>query len=75
MDDPSSDPMTEFRKVNVSGTAQLAREAVKAGVKRFAFISSIKVNGEELPIAYSTDSPAAPSDPYGISKREALRLL
>lgn len=47
MDDPSADPLTEFRKVNVDGTVQLAREAAKAGVKRLVFISSIKVNGEE----------------------------
>jgi nucleoside-diphosphate-sugar epimerase len=50
MDDPSTDPLTEFRKVNVEGTAQLAREAAKAGVNRFVFISSIKVNGEESTI-------------------------
>ena len=47
MDDPSADPLTEFRTVNVEGTAQLAREAAKAGVNRLVFISSIKVNGED----------------------------
>jgi len=47
MNDPLSEPLAEFRKVNVEGTAQLAREAAKAGVRRFVFISSIKVNGEE----------------------------
>lgn len=47
MDDTSIDPLAEFRKVNVEGTLRLAREAVEAGVKRFVFISSIKVNGEE----------------------------
>jgi len=75
MDDPSADPLTEFRKVNVEGTAQLALEAAKAGVKRLVYISSIKVNGEESAIAYSTDSPVAPSDPYGISKWEAEEAL
>ena len=46
MDDTSANPLTEFRKVNVCGTSCLARQAVMAGVKRFIFVSSIKVNGE-----------------------------
>jgi nucleoside-diphosphate-sugar epimerase len=75
MDDPSSDPLTEFRKVNVEGTARLAREAAKAAVKRFIFISSIKVNGEESETPYTPDSPPNPSDPYGISKWEAEQVL
>ena len=75
MNDSASDPLTEFRKVNVAGTIQLAREAVKAGVKRLVYISSIKVNGEESAQLYTTDSPACPSDPYGISKWEAEQAL
>ena len=75
MDDPSTDPLAEFRKVNVAGTARLAGEAAKTGVKRFVFISSIKVNGEESSIPYTTDSPSLPSDPYGISKWEAEQAL
>lgn len=46
MDDLADDPLAEFRKVNTAGTLNLARQAVAAGVKRFIFISSIKVNGE-----------------------------
>lgn len=75
MDDPSSDPLTEFRRVNVEGTAQLAREAAKAGVRRLVFISSIKVNGEENVTPYTPDSTSNPSDPYGISKWEAEQAL
>ena len=75
MDDSSADPLTEFRRVNVEGTAQLAREAAKAGVKRLVFISSIKVNGEESAIPYTQDSPPNPTDPYGISKWEAEQAL
>ena len=75
MDDKSSDPLTEFRKVNVEGTARLAREAAKAGVKRFVFISSIKVNGEETNTPYTPESPPNPTDPYGISKYEAEQVL
>ena len=47
MDDTAEDPLAAFREVNVDGTRRLAEEAAKAGVKRFVFISSIKVNGEE----------------------------
>ncbi len=71
MNDSATDPLTEFRKVNVEGTLKLARDAARAGVKRFVFISSIKVNGEESTAPYTPESPANPSDPYGISKWEA----
>ena len=77
MDDKSTDPLTEFCKVNVEGTLSLARQAVEAGVKRFVFISSIKVNGEvtELGHPYTEDSKPNPTDPYGISKYEAEQGL
>ncbi len=75
MSDPSSDPLADFRRVNVQGTENLARQAAQAGVKRLVFISSIKVNGEENTAAYTPDSPAKPTDPYGISKWEAEQAL
>jgi len=75
MDDPSADPLAEFRKVNTDGTIRLAKDAAKAGVKRLVFISSIKVNGEESSTAYTENSPANPTDPYGISKWEAEQAL
>jgi nucleoside-diphosphate-sugar epimerase len=77
MQDASADPLTEFRKVNVAGTENLARQAAKAGVKRFVFLSSIKVNGEftEAGQPFTADDVPAPEDPYGISKHEAERLL
>lgn len=77
MKDTSADPLTEFCKVNVAGTANLARQAAKAGVKRFIFLSSIKVNGEftEAGQPFTADDVPAPEDPYGISKHEAERLL
>jgi nucleoside-diphosphate-sugar epimerase len=77
MADTAADPLTEFRRVNVAGTLNLARQAAKAGVKRFIFISSIKLNGEKtLPSAPFTaaDKPA-PEDPYGVSKMEAEQGL
>lgn len=77
MNDKSADPLTEFRKVNVEGTLNLARQAADAGVKRFIFISSIKVNGEgtESGRPYTADSKPNPTDPYGISKYEAEQGL
>lgn len=72
-DDTSSDPMSEFRAVNLEGTLNLARQAAAAGVKRFIFTSSIKVNGEGTPLnqPYLAKDMPAPVDPYGVSKREA----
>lgn len=77
MDDQSSDPLAEFRKVNVEGTLNLARQAAAAGVKRFIFVSSIKVNGEGAAPghSYKADDVPAPMDPYGISKLEAEQGL
>ena len=77
MNDKVADPLAEFRKVNVDGTLNLARQAVGAGVKRFIFISSIKVNGESTAPGkpYSAESQPAPVDPYGISKLEAEQAL
>ncbi|MBJ2176855.1 SDR family oxidoreductase [Pseudomonas veronii] len=77
MSEQSVDPLSEFRKVNVDGTLNLARHAADMGVKRFIFISSIKVNGEgtEPGRPYSADDAPAPVDPYGVSKWEAEQGL
>ncbi len=75
MEDRSADPLAEFRRVNSDGTARLAAEAAKAGVKRFVFVSSIKVNGEESPLPYTVASLPEPLDPYGISKWEAEQAI
>ena len=77
MNDKSSDPLAEFRRVNVEGTANLARQAAAAGVRRFVFLSSIKVNGEftQPDQPFTADDLPAPEDPYGISKHEAEQLL
>jgi nucleoside-diphosphate-sugar epimerase len=68
-----SDSLNSFRSINVEGTLNLARQAVKAGVRRFIFISTIKVNGENTPLGkpYTCFDSPAPLDPYAISKREA----
>jgi nucleoside-diphosphate-sugar epimerase len=75
--DKSADPISEFRKLNVDSTISLAKQAALAGVKRFIYLSSIKVNGEltELGRFFTADDVPAPADPYGISKYEAERAL
>lgn len=75
MSERAGDPLSEYRRVNVAGTEKLARDAVKAGVRRLVYISTIKVNGEEATKPYMSDSPPRPSDPYGISKWEAEKIL
>lgn len=77
MDDTAADPWVEFRRVNVQGTLNLARQAAAAGVRRFVFISSIKVNGEATKVGapFSADDIPAPLDPYGVSKMEAEQGL
>jgi nucleoside-diphosphate-sugar epimerase len=77
MNDISNDPLDEFRAVNVRGTINLAKQAAQNGVKRFIFISSIKVNGEqtsfEMPFTYA--DKRKPEDAYGLSKSEAEEQL
>lgn len=77
MNESLSDPLSAFRSINVHGTLNLARQAAKAQVKRFIFISSIKVNGEvtKLNKPFTSDDPAAPQNPYAISKYEAEQAL
>ncbi len=75
MDDKASDPLAEFREANTEGTLNLARQAVQAGVKRFVFISTIKVNGEGRDEPYLETDVAAPEDAYAISKWEAEQGL
>lgn len=80
MDETVADPLLAYRAANVEGTLRLAQEATLAGVKRFIFMSSVKVNGEQTTAgrAFRADDIPAPLDPYGISKMEAeigLRAL
>lgn len=79
MQEASADPLAEFRRVNVDGTLNLARQAAAAGVRRFVFISSIGVNGSvSFQRPFTADDEAAPHSPYAVSKYEAelgLRVL
>lgn len=76
MKEAEADPLMAFREVNTDGTLNLAKQAIKAGVKRFIYLSSIKVNGEETANSsfYADDEPN-PQDPYAVSKFEAEQKL
>ena len=77
MSDTAADPLAEFRRVNVQGTLNLARQAAAVGARRFVFVSSIKVNGEatQLGCPFTADDAPAPLDAYGVSKMEAEQGL
>lgn len=75
MDDTDQDPIAMYRATNTDATLNLARQAAKAGVKRFIFISTIKVNGEGRDAPYRETDAAAPEDAYAISKWEAEQGL
>jgi nucleoside-diphosphate-sugar epimerase len=77
MQDDVMNPLQAYREVNVGGTLNLARQAAHAGVSRFVFVSSIKVNGEITQpgnpfTAYDLPSPLGP---YSLSKLEAEQGL
>jgi nucleoside-diphosphate-sugar epimerase len=73
MQDTTANPLAEHRKINVEGTLNVARQAQNAGVKRFIFLSTIKVNGEQTPLGrpFRAEDNPSPVDAYAISKREA----
>lgn len=71
MNDSGSDTDVLYRETNTFGTLRLAQQAADAGVKRFVFVSTVKVNGEERDEAYSEDDRPAPIGPYATSKRDA----
>lgn len=73
MHDSSANPIGEFRRVNVSGTETLVRQAVASGVRRIVYLSSLKVNGESG--THSEADPPRPQGPYAISKYEAEQVL
>jgi nucleoside-diphosphate-sugar epimerase len=73
MKDAAKDPLAEFRRTNVDGTLNLAKQAAKAGVRRLVFLSSIKVNGEATRPGqpFTNQDKPDPQDPYAVSKFEA----
>jgi len=75
MADDAEDPLREFRRVNRDWTERLARAAAVQGVRRFVYLSSIKVNGEQGARPFTEQDFPNPQDPYGMSKWEAEQAL
>jgi nucleoside-diphosphate-sugar epimerase len=77
MNDEAGDPLTAYRNVNTAGTLKLARQAATEGVKRFIYISSVKVNGKSTTDShrFTTHDTPSPEDAYGVSKHEAEQEL
>lgn len=76
MSDTVDNPYLAYKEVNVTNSIQLAKQAIDAGIKRFIFISSIKVIGEESHDSpYSERDECLPSDDYGKTKLEAEDAL
>lgn len=77
MQDQVRNPLQAFRLSNVDTTMELATRAVDAGVRRFVFMSTIKVNGEETSPgrSFRPEDSTDPKDPYAISKWEAEQGL
>lgn len=76
MRESGMDGLQEHRRVNTEGSATLARAAARAGVQRFVYLSTIKVNGERTTGKPFTETDAPdPADAYGLSKLEAEQQL
>jgi nucleoside-diphosphate-sugar epimerase len=76
IDEQNTDALAVYRRINVEATRNLAQQAATAGVRRFVFLSSIKVNGETTDVhPFTRDDTPQPLDAYGISKREAEDAL
>lgn len=72
----ASDPLAVYRQINTEATLQLAGAAAQAGVKRFLFLSSVKVSGEFTQAGQPLSADETnPRDPYGVSKWEAEQGL
>jgi nucleoside-diphosphate-sugar epimerase len=75
LEDTSQSLLEVYRQANRDATLALARAAVGAGVPRFVFVSSVRVNGSESSRPFRPDDPPAPEEPYAISKHEAEQGL
>jgi nucleoside-diphosphate-sugar epimerase len=76
MRDDANDPLAAFRRMNRDATRRLAKQAAKAEIRRFVFVSTIKVNGEATTgTGFTERDPPAPEDPYAVSKWEAEQAI
>lgn len=69
--DQAPDPLEEFRRVNVQGSLALFSQAAAQGAKRFVYVSSIGVNGNQTTAPFTEADIPRPREPYALSKLEA----
>lgn len=76
MQDKGMQQLAQYQKVNVQGTQALAKAAIAHQVKRFIFLSSIKVNGEQtFDTSFRADAQPRPQDAYSVSKLQGEQIL
>jgi UDP-glucose 4-epimerase len=76
MEEPAADLPVLYRLTNVDASVTLARQAAESGVRKFLYVSTVKVNGEASGAhPFSSEDPPHPDDPYAISKWEAEQAL
>lgn len=75
MEENGGDPLAAYRAANVEATRRALEGAAAAGCQRFVFASSVKAMGERTTVPWTEDTPPAPTDPYGVSKLEAERMV
>jgi nucleoside-diphosphate-sugar epimerase len=71
----AKDPLTEYRRVNICGSRNMAREAARAGVKMFIHMSSVKAMGESSDRVLDEQAVCVPRTDYGISKLESEQAV
>ncbi len=72
---PDSEAKELHRRITVDGTQALLAEAIRAGVKRFIYVSSAKAMGEGDAACLDESSPPAPETYYGLARLTAERLV
>jgi len=76
MQDKGMQALALYQAVNVKGTQQLARAALQSDVKRFIYVSTIKVNGEKtIGMPFRAEEQPRPLDAYSLSKLQAEQIL
>ena len=75
MRDLAGDPLSAYRETTVELTRGALRAAAEAGCRLFVFASSVKAMGERTTAPWNEDTTPHPTDPYGISKLEAERVV
>jgi nucleoside-diphosphate-sugar epimerase len=75
MDASARSDIAGYRRANVEATRMLLGAARRAGVRRFVYVSSVKVLGEGERSPYAADAPLDPGDAYATSKAEAEHVV